>query len=563
MAKHRKIRADRLAALHRECRDLPQGEKTARMEAAAELFGVSVSTLYRQLDKAGLGSDRDRNVSQAKRPELREWTAALMLLASKAPDSKPIALIDALPAAVARGYIPERALGEPIETFHRIAREMGFREDTRKINALAAEYAHQAVLFDASSSAYYSVVKELDDGDYLLKINPRPHADYKNKPVGKDRLRVIVYAFWEMYSGHQWAKYTVSMGENGYDAIASLIEYCEPKADPRDPVQGRMDELWADQGAMVKLGASRDLIERMDIALKLGEPYVKERMGGVEQTHRRRWGFERTLYMEVINKAAAKAEGIDLATLTDAELGFITLSELNARCATHRARLNANPARWQPTKTKCAAWSHSAAERARQGNPIRKIPANAIETLCTEIRRRVDQHGVIRWDNEFFEVEDGLHSRWVIARRAVDDPTQVVVEDIETGKRYGTKPFKPRTLGEHRAFKTTPLEKARDLGGTLTAPSPYQPAEGSNVVALPTRTAEPAHLPNPLEAGRHGSLGEALRAFMDWHGMPSFASDYPEEFGTYVELITESGLSKDEVRKLALELRRALKAGGQ
>jgi hypothetical protein len=563
MAKHKKIRADRLAALHRECQGLTRGQRTERMQKAAELFGVSLATLYRQLDKAGLGTDRDRNASKANRPELREWTAGMMLLASKSPDGKFIPLIDARIAAFEAGYIPAQALDEPIETFHRIAREMGFRETDRKINSVWANHAHEAVEFDASSSAYFSVVKELEDGDYLLKINPRPHADYKNKPVGKDRLRVIIYSFWEMYSGHQWATYTVSTGENGYDGMAALIEYATPKNDPRDPVHGLMDQLWADQGPVTKLGASVDLIERLGIEIVTGEAYAKERMGGVEQTHRRRWEFERGLYMTVINRAAAKEEGIDLATLTPPQRGEITLSELNARCASHRARLNARPARWQPGKSKCAAWSHSAAERARAGNPIRKIPENAIETMATEKRCRCDQYGVIRWDNRFYEVEDGVHSRWMIARRSLDDPSRVVVEDIETGKRYSTRPFEPRKLGEYRTIPATPLQKARELGATLSAPSPYVPAEGGNVVAMPARTRAPDPLPNPLDAGRYGSLGEALRAFMDWHGMPNFAADYPEEFDTAVELITDSGLQKEYVRRLALDLRQAVKAEGQ
>lgn len=547
MAKHRKIRADRLAALYRECQGLDRGQRTERMQKAADLFGVSLATLYRQMDKAGFSEAGPRKADPA-RPEYREWVSACMVLALKSPDGKPIALIDARQAAVEMGAIPPAALEVHIETFHRIAREMGFRDTGRKINAVWSDHAHQVVLFDASSSAYFSVVKELPDGDFLLRLNKRPHPDYKNKSVGKDRLRVIVYGFWEMFCGYQWATYTASTGENGYDGMAALVEFMQPKQQAADPVQGMMDHLWVDQGPLTKLGASVDLIERLGIELNKGEPYEKYRMGGVEQTHRRRWEFERTFYMSLINGGG-----------TLAEKGEITLSELNARCAAHRARLNANRARWQPGKTKLQAWSHSAAERARNGNPIRRLPENAIETMATEVRRRVDQHGVITWDNQLYEVADGLHSRWVIARRALEDG-RVVVEDIETGKRYETQPFAPRRMGEYRAFKKSVVEEAREIGKGISAPSPYQPEAGSNVVALPTRTAPPAPLANPLEAGRYDSLGEALRAFMEWHGMPHFATDFPEEFDTAVELIQGSGLSKEYTRKLALDLRRAMKA---
>lgn len=562
MAKHRTISADRLAKLHRELEALPQGEKTARIDAFAALLGMSRATVYRHLEKSRLNDTRTRKSAPIK-PLYKEWTGIMMTLALKPPDGKPVALIDARAAAVAAGLIPEAAMHVAIETFHRLAREMGLREPDRKINAVAAEYAHQAVLLDASSSAYFSVVRELPDGDYLLKLNPRPHPDYKNKPVGKERLRCIVYGFWEMYSGYQWATYTVSMGENGYDAMAALLEFSQPKADPRDPVYGLMEQLWVDQGPIAKLGASVDLIERLGIELLKGEPYVKERMGGVEQTHRRRWEFERTFYLTLVNSPLAHTgEEPEKRVLTPAEKGEITLSELNARCAAHRARINANHARFQPGKTKLQAWSLSAAARARAGNPIRRLPENAIETMATEVRRRVDQHGVVRWDNQLYEVADGLHSRWVVARRALDDG-RVIVEDIETGKRYETKPFVPRTLGEYRAFPKSPVDKAKELGAGVSVASPYVPAEGSNIVALPARTRAPDPLPNPLEAGKYGSLGEALRAFADWHGMPAFALDYPEEFDAAVELIQENGLSKEYVRKLALELRQAIKAGNQ
>ncbi len=552
MAKHKKIRPATLAKIHAELAGLDRGQRTEQAAKAAALFGISTSTLYRHFQKAGLG-DRVTRDSKAEKPEYREWVALCMALALKTRDGKPVALIDARAAAIEAGLIPKEAGDVHIETFHRIAREMGFRETKKKVNRLAAEYAHQAVEFDASTSGYFSVIKELENGDYLLKINPRPHADYKNKPVGKDRLRTIIYAFWEMNSGYEWSEYTVSKGENGYDAMASFIKFCEPKTDPRDPVHGLPDQFWADNGPIAKLGASVDLITRLGVEINKGVPYAKERMGGVERTHRSRWGFERTFYMWLTNSPEAAGH----------EKGEITLSELNARCAAHRARLNGNPARWNPTKTKIQAWQLSAAERARAGNPIRRIPENAIETMATEVRRRVGRDGVFWWDNQPYEVADGIHSRWVMARRSLEEPGKVVVEDIETGKRFETMPFKPRPLGEYRAFPKTIVEEAKEIGASLSVAPPYGADAAPNVLAFPARTAEPAHLPNPLEAGKYLTLGEALRAFMEWHGMPNFAADYPEEFDTAVELIRDNHLSKDYVRTLALDLRQAVRAGNQ
>jgi hypothetical protein len=552
MAKHRKIRSDRLAALHRELQGLPRGQKTERVKAFAALIGVSWQKVYRDLDKAGL-SDHGPRKAEPVRPEYRKWVAACMVLALKTRDGKPVPMIDARLAAVHAGLIPQEALDVHINTFHRIAKEMGFGETERKVNRLAAEYAHQAVQFDASTSAYFFVVRELEDGDFLLRLNPRPHPDYKNKPVGKDRLRVIVYSFWELFSGAQHSEYTVSRGENGFDAMACFVNFMQGSPDPRNPVHGVPDQLWADQGPMAKLGSSVDLIQRLGVELCLGTPYEKERMGGVERTHRTRWNFERTFYMALTNAPDA----------TGAAKGEITLSELNARLQTYLARINSLRARWNPALTKLQAWRRSADERARAGNSIRRLPENAIETMATEARRRVGRDGVFQWDNRLYEVMEGLHSRWVMARRSLTDEGKIIVEDIETGKRYDVRPFTPRTLGEYRAFPKSIVDEAREIGPEIPAGSPYAPAETANVVALPTKTRAPDPLPDPLEAGKYGSLGEALRAFMNWHGMPNFAVDYPEEFDTAVELITDSGLQKDYVRRLALDLRQAVKVEGQ
>jgi len=562
MAKHTKIRPSLLAKMYHELQALGHGDKTEQAKKMADLHKISVAKLYRQFSTAGL-SERTLRKSEAEKPEYREWVAMVMALALKTRDGKPVAMVDALPAAVQAGLVPPEALKVNINTFHRIAREMGFRDTQGKVNRLAADYAHQAVLFDASTSGYFSVVKELEDGDYLLRLNKRPHADYKNKPVGKERLRVIVYSFWEIFSGYQWATYTAAKGENGYDAMAAFIQFCEPKNDSRDPVQGLPEQFWADQGPIAKLGASVDLITRLGVEINKGRPYEKERMGGVERTHRSRWSFERTFYMALLNAPPAAGEGEAERALTPAEKGEITLSELNARCAAHRARLNSYKARWNPTKTKLQAWQLSASERARADNPIRRLPENAIETMATEVRRRVGRDGVFTWDNQFYEVADGIHSRWVMARRSLEEPGKVVVEDIETGKRFQTTPFQPRKLGEYRAFPKSIVQEAKEIGAELSVASPYASEAAPNVLAFPPRTAEPAHLPNPLEAGKYNTLGEALRAFMEWHGMPTFAADYPEEFDTAVELIQDNGLNKEYVRTLALDLRQAMRAGNQ
>ena len=67
---------------------------------------------------------------------------------------------------------------------------------------------------------------------------------------------------------------------------------------------GVPDDLWSDQGPLFKSSAARDLLNRLGIRLVTGEPYAKERMGGVERAHRHRWArFEGALFLHGIDGA--------------------------------------------------------------------------------------------------------------------------------------------------------------------------------------------------------------------------------------------------------------------
>ncbi len=548
MPSKRRLSPKLVAALFDELQHAPHGEKRARIEAAAALYGVSPSTLYRKLGEAGFGSEQRRTPRTLDRPEYHAWAGAVMSLALKSPDGRAVPLVLALDAAVRAGVVPPEAARMPLGTLQRIAREAGYREERQRVNWLAAEYAHQVVVFDGSHSQYFSVVKQLDDGDYLLRLDNRPRTqrEYKNKPVNKDRQRVIVYAAWEMYSGAQWARYTVGRGENAADGIQFLCDYMLPHPDPADPIRGVMEQLWVDNGPIAKYKPVRDLLGRLGIDVVPGPPYAKERQGGVEQTHRRRWEFERAFFV-------ARISGGEAGTLAAGEL---RLSELNGWLQSHLARLNARPSRRDPGLNKYASWQRSIA--ARGG--VRALPDNPIETLATEAPRYVGQNGLFVWDNVWYEVET-IFCRHVYARRSLGDPSKVIVEDIETGQRYAAWKAEPRLLGDYRAFPDTPAQSARKAGEHMAGAIPFDAVADSKVVAFPQRTQPAAALADPLDAGRYSTLSEALRAFAEIHGMPSFAFDHPEQFAEIIEIIQSARLDKDLVRTLALELRDALRVG--
>ena len=398
------LRAELAAAAH--------GETGAVARRLSALYGVSTSTLYRA---AGLrGTPRPR----AKRhPEYRDWTRTAVEYAHAAP--KPVPLDVVLDALVEGGVLPPEAAHMPVATARRIARnEFGLSVRTKRHHRLHASYPMQAVQVDGSTSEFL-MVRRLDGDDPLLALHRRPWSagGYKNKPLGEHRMRVIVYAMWDMCTGYALARYVVAKGENAVDVAEFVCWGLGEDKDPRLVLHGVPDDLWSDQGVLFKSGPSRDLLDRLDIHLVVGEAYAKERMGGVERSHRTRWSrFERALFMRGADE--------------------IRLSELNARLVEYTIRENAR--RQSRTlvdgrlMSRTDAWL--ALTRTREV-PLRKLPADPIRTMAFEADRWIDATGIIRWDTVEYEVEGDWNRRWVLARRAMDGSGDLTVEDRASGER--------------------------------------------------------------------------------------------------------------------------------
>ena len=281
----------------------PHGERTAAVERAAALYAVSKATLYRRL--AALGHGGPKRPRDPARPELRAWAETLIQLASKAP-GRTIPLDLALRAAVREGLLPAEAGEVDIGTYNRVLREGGYRQTQRRTRRISAEWPMQGVQFDASTSAHLVVVKSLSDGDALLRLfrDPMPASGYKNKPLGPERLRVVYYGLWDVCTGLRHMRATAARGEAGIPAMEYLVGAFEGGGDPRQPFQGLPDDLWSDQGPIVKHDATRDLLERMGINVLTGAPYQKTRQGGIESGWRTAWGrFEESLFMLQVGRS--------------------------------------------------------------------------------------------------------------------------------------------------------------------------------------------------------------------------------------------------------------------
>ncbi len=508
------------------------GGRGAAAKTLARLLGVSIGQIYRAANLDG-----PKRARRPVRPEYRAWVQAAVALAAQAPKPAPLDL--ALRAAVASGDLPPEAARMPLGTAYRIAREEGLQPAVRRTHRISADYPMQAVLLDASTSQHLIVDRKRGtDADPLLRLHSRPYSagGYKNKPLGPDRLRVVVYALWDVCTGVVRSRYVVARGESALGALEFLCWALTRSEDPRVVLCGAPDVLWADQGPLVKSAASRDLLERLGIELALGLPYAKERMGGVERTHRTRWGrFERSLFL----RAGAET---------------ITLDQLNARLTEFEVEENGR--RQSRTPVDGRAVSRTAAfaalmNRRPKDNPLRELPPDPIETLATEARRKIDVSGIIRWGGVVYESAD-WHDRWVIARRAADGSGDLAIEDEASGERRTARRWTPRPYGEVRSSPATPRDRllanpaAAPAGGDVYAPAAGPPV----VVPLPARTAPAAPLASPLEAGRCRDLAAAWRLFASIYPHPLS----PGQRARLARHFEARGLARGEVTAVAQEL---------
>ena len=518
----------------------PHGRKGRAAKDLAGRFGCSVGTVYRA---AGLGGAP--RLREPLKPEYRGWVEHAVALAHRA--QPPAALDLAIESAVAAGGLPREALAMPIGTAYRIARELGYRPPARRTQRLHADWPLQAVQVDGSTSKHLVPERELEGGDWLLKVHrkPTPASGYKNKPLGAHRMRAVCYGVWDMCTGLARADYVVAQGESALDALTVMLALLGEGDDPARPLAGVPENLWHDNGPLFKSDATRGLLSRIGIAVVPGPPYRKERQGGVERSWRTLWQrFEASILLE--------------------ERTSIALSELRRRLADFERRQGRLPSRTPvdgvQAVSRARAW-RELAHRRPADKPLRRLPPNALQTLFKEAERRLDRNGILRWDGREWECLD-WHLKKVLVREPLDGGGErLTLEDPGTGERSLATPYRPRAYGQVRGQRKDQLERLRErlqpVGGAVygreAAPA-AQPEGDGKVVHLAARLREAEELENPLDAERHPSLQAAMAAFAGLYPYPLSPADRQ----AVERRLAELGLARAAVAELASSLLAAI-----
>lgn len=501
------------------------GMKSDIAKKWAILLNITPQTLYRHINNNG---SKRKRASKPVKAEYQEWARIIFQVKKTPPEEAgEISTEDALAVAVKKSLLPEAALNVPVGTYNIIARKNGWTHTAIRANRFQAERPNQAHHFDASTSKFFYIAKRIGD-DYLLKIH-RPAKHYKNKPIPVDALRPWIYGLVDDHSGRLTARYVAAQGENSADSM-SFLSWAWSEI-------GLPEQLLADQGMLKKALPSRDLIERLGVELPEMMPYAKRGHGKIERPWRTTW-----LKFELPFFAAAEWEKFE-----------ITLSELNQQLQNYISdKYNKLAHRFEKSISRMDAW-----KRINLHGGIMKIPENALATVARRAKRKVGIDGILNYENRAYEVK-GLHDEWVYVFEGVFED-KLVVQEIDTGKKFEVSDFKPLNLGEYRSHPATPHEQLvkESANLALTGQGLYadKKPENEKIISMPIKTKEEREIEDPFDVDTYPLLKEAMNDFMGY--LPGvFISQ--EERREIEETIEANGLSRRFVENFALEVRAQL-----
>jgi ADP-ribose pyrophosphatase YjhB (NUDIX family) len=490
------------------------------LEKWSKITGYSPSQLYRLVNQNNSERKKIRGVNR----EYREWAKIVHAIKKKPPEEAgEISTEMAIKIAVMNGLLPEEALNIPASTYNRIGREEKFDQSKKPVSRFMASRPNMVHHFDGSHSAYFYVKKQVGD-EYILKMH-RPAKHYKNKPV-KEKMRVLIYGLTDDHSGKWIGRYTVAAGESIADSLL-FLQYAWSK-------MGLPEKLFADQGVLKKGLASAEFISRLGVELPQMMPYAKEGHGKIERPWRTVWqGFEKVFF-----------------ACNNYKKFEISLTELNQALDRYIKDYNSKPHRLYKDISREAAW-----RKVEEQGGIVKIPENALATVAKRLKRKVGQDHIFTVDNVMYYVKE-IFDTYIYVYLGVFD-NKVVVQDINTGKKYEARKFEYRNIDEFKGEYKTPHQELKELGETLDIQQlPYTTQESKKVTALniPISEKEERKIANPLNIENYENIQEAMQEFFEIVSTRLT----PEETEEIRELILSNNLNRQFVRELALEIRAEL-----
>ncbi len=513
----------RLATL--AARSAGRAEEVARV---AELYGVSASSVYRQLRelyrpkglrRADRGSPRALSGEQLQ--HYCEIVAALKLRTENGKGRKlstvrAIELLEEHGVDTPQGHVqaPKGLLAAT--TLNRWLRTWGYDHArmTRPPPAVRFEARHSNELwhFDMSPSD--------------LKKIPQP--EWVDTDKGMPTL--MLFSVVDDRSGAAYQEYRCVYGEDAESALKFLFNAMSEKSGT--PLQGIPEYLYLDNGPVARSGVFRTVMDRLGVTIMTHMPAGKD---GRRPTARAKGKVERPF-------RTVKEAHETLYHFHRPE----TEAEANAWLGNFINRYNEKPHRREP---------HSRLE-----DWLDRLPANGIREMCSwerfcafarePERRKVGGDGRIAVQGTHYEVDADLAGEEVVLWWGLFDH-ELFVEFGE--KRYG--PYRPAggpiPLHRYRSRKKSAREKRADRVATLakqisvprTALGGTE-AERSQAEIIPlVRTAFTD--PDPWRQMTYASVLDARRGIAELLARP--LAKLAEEDLRFVDALVSRTLDKQEI----------------
>lgn len=503
----KRIAVEVLIDLRRRLDQLPSRSAKRRdiVRQAAELYGISESTLYRQLEKLyrpkalrRVDHGVSRVLPTAQMMHYCEVIAALKIRTMN-KKGRHISTVRAIEVLEGQGIETPDGLVKPEKdqlrkaTVNRYLKQWGFDHRTLTYQAPAvrfqARHSNECWQFDLSPSD----LKHLEE--------PLWHDPSQDRPI------LMLYSVVDDRSGVCYQEYRNVYGEDVEAALRFLFNAMSDRSDEEFPFQGIPAMLYMDNGPIARSRVFQSVMAYLNVQIQLHMPDSKAKH---RHTARAKGKVERAF------RTVKEAHEV-LYHLREPK----DEAEANERLLAYLKTYNDHPHRSEP---------HSRMEDWQANLPAEGIREMCSwERFCTFARepenRKIGIDARIRVDGAIYEVHADLAGESVILWWGLFDSELYVEHETQ---RYG--PYAPISgpipLHRYRKFKKTKLEKRLErleaLAEVLVLGEPEN--DGRDAMSLNEVTAElpsqPFRDPDPFHEICFANGIKARLAIADYLGKP-------------------------------------------
>jgi len=530
----KRIAQEVLIDLHRRIDNLPARDAARReiIKQASDLYGVSESTLYRQLSqvkkpKSVQRSDagRPRNIPEEKMMQYCEIIAALKIRTTN-KNGRHISTVTALDVLESTGVDSEYGFIKLSKgllnkaTVNRYLSLYGLDKSNLIKNAPAvrfqAKHSNECWQFDLSPSD----LKSVDEPVWYDKS--------KGLPI------LMLYSIVDDRSGVCYQQYRNVHGEDAGNALRFLFDAMATKDDPDMPFHGIPNVIYMDNGPIAKSTVFQNVMRFLGIEIKIHMPDSKDK-----------------------RRKTARSKG-------KVERAFRTVKECHEVLYHLREPKNEIEANEMLSDylIKYNDHQHRAEPHSRMDDWLKNIDG-VVKKMCSWERycafarepekRTVGIDARITVDGSVYEIDADLAGEKVVLWWGLFDDELYVEYD---GQRYGAYfPISgPVPLFRYRKFKKTKNEQRLDKLETL-AKSLKLPETGdtnSEVISAMKQIVEPVPTrefddPDPFYEKQYENILKAKLAISKYLGKPLAILEQGDR--DMIDAILSNSLDKEAVMK--------------